>query len=266
MRIEQVKVTPKLAAKWLEKNFEKNRNKREAHVKRLAADMKAGRWIETGETIKFNTIGLLVDGQHRLSAIILSGCTLNIWVAYDVPSDAIKAIDTGASRTASDVMAINSSLSHPKHLPTLIRRIMAWEAGSKSQEIRKRRDGLSNQAILEYAIDNPHLSEHIRFSFEAYSKSVQASTLTQGEWAFLHWLFSKKDPEAAADFLLQLAELTCPKESPIRSLFQRLNSQVSLPSAMRVHFAITAWNAWRSGKKEVVLKAKNTEEPAPALV
>ena len=62
-------VTPELACRWLEANTQ-NRVVNPAHVDRLVRDMKAGRWYLTHQGIAFDTHGLLVDGQHRLWAIL----------------------------------------------------------------------------------------------------------------------------------------------------------------------------------------------------
>lgn len=265
MKIETIKVTPKLAAKWLESNMENNRHLRQSYVSQLAGDMKEGRWKETGEAIKFNPMKQLIDGQHRLSAIVMSGCTIELVVCWDVPSDAILAIDTGRSRSASDVLTIKGGCQYPKHTPTLIRRIAAWESGSESAHLTKRR-GMSIPEIVSAIELNPGLEGHIKASIRLYATSVNAATLTQGEWAFAHWLLTQTDAAAAEEFLTNLAELTCPKESPIRVLFNRLTT-LSLPTKLKINYLIRAWNAWRRGEKDVTLRVKQAdEEKIPELV
>ncbi len=268
MQIKKVKVTPKKAEQWLEKNFRRNRKLRPAHVGKLASDMLADKWHDTGDPIKFNMMDQLIDGQHRLSAVVMSGKTVTFTVATDVSNDAINVIDTGASRSAGDVLAIAGNSTYPKHLPTLIRRIHAWKKKTGDKNLRLRRGSLSSQAILEYAMKHPGLDEHIKFSFEAYAKSVNPYTLKQGEWAFLHWLFSQKDRNAAGEFLLALAQLNCDMDSPIRTYFQRLTGgAIQLPFKLKINFAIRTWNDWRNGKKNVKLKVRQAdEEPVPELV
>ena len=48
----------------------KQRNRRRDTVTAYAEDMAAGRWKENGETIKFDSEGRLIDGQHRLAAVV----------------------------------------------------------------------------------------------------------------------------------------------------------------------------------------------------
>lgn len=70
VRTEWKVVTPAMATKWLEEGNTHNRKVRDSVVMRYAADMKAGRWKQTHQGIAFNGDGTLLDGQHRLFAII----------------------------------------------------------------------------------------------------------------------------------------------------------------------------------------------------
>jgi hypothetical protein len=174
------------------------------------------------------------------------------------------AIDTGRSRNAGDVLQMKGGCRFPRHTPTLIRRIDAWKSGSESQDLKKRR-GMSAQEISLHLEKYPDLELHIEASMRLM-RSVNPNTLTQGEWAFAHWLLSQTDAAAAEDFLTQLSELTCPKESPIRSLFGRLTG-LSLPTRIKVNYIIRSWNAWRRGEKDVALKVRQAdEEQIPELV
>lgn len=104
-RIELVNVTPELAQFWLTQN-ESNRNIRRVIWKAYARDMAAGAWKLTAEPVKISPAGKLLDGQHRLHAIVDSGATVQMFVAYDVPEDAQQAMDSGSKRTASDALAL----------------------------------------------------------------------------------------------------------------------------------------------------------------
>lgn len=104
-RIELVDVTPELAEFWLTQN-QSNRNIRRDIWKAYARDMAAGAWKLTAEPVKISPAGKLLDGQHRLHAIVNSGATVQMFVAYDVPEDAQAAMDSGSKRTASDALAL----------------------------------------------------------------------------------------------------------------------------------------------------------------
>lgn len=86
MKVELRKITPADAAEMLKGN-KSNQQPMPDHVKRLANHMKSGKWIVNGDTIQMNGSRLL-DGQHRLLAIIESGCTIETLVAEEVENNA----------------------------------------------------------------------------------------------------------------------------------------------------------------------------------
>jgi hypothetical protein len=69
---EIVLVTLEIAAQWLDRNPQ-NRRIVQSRVSFYAAQMQAGSWKLTHQGIAFDEYGNLVDGQHRLYAVILSG-------------------------------------------------------------------------------------------------------------------------------------------------------------------------------------------------
>jgi hypothetical protein len=130
IRYERVLVTPRLANQWLSKNSPVNRTKKASKIGGYAVDMKAGRWnSETGETIKFDTDGVLIDGQNRLEAVILADTAVGFDVAYDVPSSAMVVIDSGAARTFGDVLTISGSPERFR-VASVVRWVIGWDVGN----------------------------------------------------------------------------------------------------------------------------------------
>jgi len=100
-----VEITPDIAREMLESNTS-NRPLNALHVKELAQEMTLGRWVSNGDTIVFDVKGALMDGQHRLEAIIRSGTKQQVLVVYGVGSDAFLTKDRGRLRRPSDMFAI----------------------------------------------------------------------------------------------------------------------------------------------------------------
>ena len=116
-RVEHVEVTPSRALEILSRNTH-NRAVRQGHVNGLASDMRARRWRENGETIKIATDGrenVLIDGQHRLWAVVESNTTQQFWIVTGLPLAAQDTVDIGRVRSASDIMGLeglpNSALA-----------------------------------------------------------------------------------------------------------------------------------------------------------
>jgi hypothetical protein len=101
-----VTVTPGIADEWLKKNNPKNRSIGRNHVARLTADMKAGRWHLTHQGIAFDADGQLVDGQHRLTAVMQSGATVEMAVFF-YEGKAPPGIDMAKSRSFGDELALS---------------------------------------------------------------------------------------------------------------------------------------------------------------
>jgi len=68
--------------------------------------MAAGHWPFTGDPIRFTTDLELIDGQHRLQAIIEADVTIPLVVVFGLEPRAKHALDMGRKRSAGDVLAL----------------------------------------------------------------------------------------------------------------------------------------------------------------
>lgn len=100
-----VSITPYIAEVMLENNAEEQRNVSRMRVKRYASDMANGLWTMNGETIIIDERGKLIDGQHRLLAVIESGVTAEFLVVRGVKASSYKTLDQGMSRRLTDLVS-----------------------------------------------------------------------------------------------------------------------------------------------------------------
>jgi len=103
---EFIWVTPTMAQRWLDECNTQNRCKRGWWLEALCAAMLRGEWITTHQGIAFAASGRLLDGQHRLEAIVKSGMAIEMLVVYGLDDAAFGAIDTGVKRTISDLTGL----------------------------------------------------------------------------------------------------------------------------------------------------------------
>ncbi|MEO8297096.1 MAG: hypothetical protein ABI574_04735 [Burkholderiales bacterium] len=108
MQIAIEVVTPRKAEQWLNEN-KSNRKLREGVAEKYALDMKAGRWTTCPTPISFYEDGDLADGQHRLFAIIESGCSVNLPIARGLKREDGLNIDTGLGRSLVDNARISGA-------------------------------------------------------------------------------------------------------------------------------------------------------------
>jgi len=118
-------VTPVKAAEYLARNTA-NRPLSQRTVRDFAQAMRRGEWRVTHQGIAFDTTGALVDGQHRLAAIIEAEVPVEVTVFTEVPVGAFDVLDTGKRRNAADVLAIDGEKSAVT-LAVMIRTVWLYE-------------------------------------------------------------------------------------------------------------------------------------------
>lgn len=99
-----IKVTPEMAAAWLAKGNPKNRKINDARVNAYARDMKKGKWCASPlSAIGFDRSGMLLNGHHRLHAVVKSGVTIDLVVFDNVPNEVLRFTDTELPRTNAQI-------------------------------------------------------------------------------------------------------------------------------------------------------------------
>lgn len=97
-------ITPEIAKQYLGMN-EGNRVMRKTAVAAYADDMKSGRWNDSPDImtpIMFSREGRLIDGQHRLAAVVQSGVSVVMYVRKNCDDSVYKYLDAGVKRSAAD--------------------------------------------------------------------------------------------------------------------------------------------------------------------
>jgi hypothetical protein len=96
-------ITPDIACLYLKFN-NNNRPLRKSHIWELASDMIKGNWQVTHQGIAFDITGRLIDGQHRLHAIIEAGVPIKTSVTRGCSASSFSILDRGSNRSASDIL------------------------------------------------------------------------------------------------------------------------------------------------------------------
>ena len=99
-------VTPAQAEIWL-RTQAPNRTPIRSHVNYLATEIRAGRWRVTHQGIAFDNHGVLLDGQHRLMAIVAAGLPVRVLVTRGLSrEDALAGVDVGKNRSRAQLLAM----------------------------------------------------------------------------------------------------------------------------------------------------------------
>jgi hypothetical protein len=125
---EYVAVTPKMAEEWLKANTS-NRRISEIVVEAYARDMRAGAWKLTHQGIGFDTSGRLLDGQHRLHAILKAGFPVMMAVTRGLSASAQEVVDAQKPRSVADQLGLIDGLPSANKYAGACRVIAEIEAG-----------------------------------------------------------------------------------------------------------------------------------------
>lgn len=121
--MEYLYVTPEMAKEWVKKiSPEKQRKLNQSRCVEYAEQMKAGLWGLSTDAIGFSTDDHLINGQHRLYAVILSNTTQRFLVVYDLPPESLNNIDIGLSRRIGQ---FNNDIPNKNNVLTLAKRCLS---------------------------------------------------------------------------------------------------------------------------------------------
>ena len=136
-----VDVTPAMATAWLKNNFG-NRKLKEDVITAYVRDMLNGVWVPTHQGIAFNDEERLVDGQHRLTAIERSGCTVRMMVTFGLPSKitgqemtTMDCVDRGLTRSVPDQLTIQHGFKNGSIIASICAAIASICAGERTRRL-----------------------------------------------------------------------------------------------------------------------------------
>jgi hypothetical protein len=90
-------ITPERAEDYLAYN-RGNRNIVQSHVAAMARDITNGQWMFNAQPICFSRSGRLLNGQHRLSAVLEAGQPIEVVVMRGLPEEAFETYDKQAKK------------------------------------------------------------------------------------------------------------------------------------------------------------------------
>ncbi|TVZ96474.1 hypothetical protein [Streptomyces sp. BK340] len=260
-RTDIVHVTPVMAKEWLNRNTH-NRALRSSKVAEFARDIEAGNWAMNGETIKFDINGVLLDGQHRLSAIVKADTSVDLLIVTGLDPATQHTMDAGAKRTTADAFKLKDE-KHTALLAAIVRRVWAWERGDHKLSMNLAPTITEAQDFLNA---NPALRRSAEIASRVRNQFKYAPASTTG---VAHFLFNRISPDDTAWFFTRLADgAELSAGHPILTLRKRLLSDSEGARKVSDHSQlatlIRAWNAMRAGQKPTHFKPIATQDaPMP---
>ena len=155
--VKLVTVSPEMALEMLEKNT-MNRNIDQKRVDQYAQDMRCGRWQMNGTTIVFSDDGTLLDGQHRLWAVVEAKVSVPLLIVYNADKDSIVTMDIGKVRSASNIMQIDRS-AHSITAATLTKLLWLHDCIDENLAPETCRMNISNKNLRSFYEEHKEMIE-----------------------------------------------------------------------------------------------------------
>lgn len=246
-------VTPEMADRWLKVNNAHNRKLNPKVVNTYARDMASGAWLLTGEGIKFSTEGNLLDGQHRLAAIVKTGATIPMFVMRGVAPEAQTVMDTGRKRTSADDLSIRGE-KNSTMLAATVRLALGIEANATDPNKYEP----THTEVRDFLAANPD----IRSAVDFVKPYVRRSDCPPAIAAYSYWVLGRIDLFQAANFWIAMAEMANLKPGdPVIALSNRFaevrRNRQTLPKNVYLSLIYRAWNARRKGQEMRMIRVNS---------
>ena len=259
-------ITPTIAKQLLEQNTI-NRNVKKPVVELYSRQMANGEWREdTGEVIKISKTNRILDGQHRLLAIVKSNTAINLHIAYNVDDTVFSVLDTGSKRNSTDTFKV-ANIKQGNTIPSII---TMYNLLSNNQKRGARINNVStNSELLDQYNEDPifwqNIAKESHNMYLTFAKIIHPSYIG-GFYAFL----SKLDSEKATQFMHQLTtgiNITNQSVTLLRTkLMQDKMSLRKMNHTLKVALTIKTWNFFIKGIQVQILKFDPIKEEYPTAI
>lgn len=249
-----VNVTPAQAAEWLAKNNTHNRALRENKVASYARDMASGAWAFNGDTIRFSSDGTLLDGQHRLGAIVRADVTVPCIVVWGLAAETQDTMDIGAHRALRDQLLLRGE-NNSRDLAAVARRAMLAERGTLGGGAAA---VPTHAEMLTYIEANPGIRRAAEVAVHSKGRLPCAPSAIGTAFFMCAQL---NESEAEYFYVTRVIDgIGLHEGDPAHTLRQRIQKEQMVSGRQMApddvyRYSILAWNHWRSGSQVTKLQA-----------
>lgn len=261
--LEWVTVDPDTAVAWLATNAH-NRRLKKSVVRFYVQQMEAGAWAgDAPEPISFDQDGNLINGQHRLEAIVEADRPQRLLVARGVRRKTRLLLDTGTPRTGADAIAMtwpDLRGDKPPIYAAAIRGLEVWEVSPDAGPHEHIAQRIPNPALVALYPKYARRFEQLYPTAEAiHQAGVRGGT---GLWLTMLYRFAALSHDQAMVFADKVASgAGLSERSPILALRDRLNrmpaGETKLRRQLVARLIVYAWNGWRQGRKMARLQLRD---------
>lgn len=246
VRAKMLTLTPALAVKLLQANTH-NRSVSRPRVRQYAADMRKGQWAFNGEAIKVDVDGQILDGQHRLLAVLDADCDIVTLLITGLPARAQETMDQGRARTLGDVLKLRGEADY-FNLAAAVRMVCIYERDGLPFK-----DAFRDAPTVHECIRTLERNPSIRDSVKLATHLRRSSLVPISTVAGFHYLFASVDEASANDFMTKLlrGENLTARDAVFvlrDRLLLDLREKLLTPKT-KLAFIVRTWNAYMQGER-----------------
>lgn len=235
-------INPGKAEEYL-KLTTRNRHITAHHLAGLVNDMKNNRWVFNGDPVRFNG-NTLIDGQHRLTAIVKSGRTQEFVVIRQLTKEAFDTIDIGRRRKTSDYLSMDG-----KHYPQTLSSASRWIIAYRKYKNFGTHEPITHKEKMEVIAATPLLENYVN----AYAGGRLEIRMSVAMVCALHILFHDKHSKQADEFMDGLTsglELTSidPRYIARQWIVRNRERTTNVFTREAGNMIVNAWNHFRGGE------------------
>lgn len=268
-KVSIVTFTVEMAEDIISKPSTNYRTIKQNIVKKYADDMKNGNWRFCGDSIRFDRDGNCIDGQHRLRAIIKSGCPQKFVVVEGLDAESAMVMDSGHKRSIEDYLNKQAE-AYEKGATAIIKQVEILKRKDKNTGHSLGNIGLTNSDIVDlYAEDEDWYNKAAR-----YGKSVSkdsSKVLKPTEVGSIYYYLTRVegiDRSRVEDFFFKLCNTRRNDKSIYNTTMINLGKDnkdnLGRSGAKRIDEYIICWNAMLNGCKVQRKFYSNWFEKTPA--
>lgn len=260
LKVDHVMIHPEAARALLDINT-RNRTVTQGRVESLARTLREKRWQLINNGIAIDSEGDLLDGQHRLLAVVLANKPAEFYLHTGLAPSSRLVIDTGRARTIGDTLATAGYGRGQTNLGAAVTLLYRYEF-QRSSFISATGGTIPHDVFLEYMqstidpermrkadVDSTYIARQVR----GFNRSGLAAVL---------YLASCRDIYAAAAFSERLRSGESLRSGDPELTLRNAVARISDRKRNTWHFCLyaKAWNMRRANKRIQILRFTDGED------
>lgn len=239
-----IEIGPSVADELLKLSNVKNRPLNKPNKSAIQSWIDSGMFELTGDTVKFDREGRLIDGQHRLLACADGGLPITTHVVFGLDPAVFDILDQGRKRTAADVLATRGVADY-SIVAAAVRWLIAYDSNG-GQKITR-------------AVSPREIRRALETDYQGVGRWVSGAVSASRSYKFppsiicaVLYLIARHNPELAEKFV---REWVYGNRIGANATFDVMLDRVNMinrqaghvPNNVRFSFLVQTFNHWNAG-------------------